>query len=91
MQFDKKWNNDPGFVFYDYNEPENVPPELLNSFDMVVIDPPFITREVWEKYATTAKILMKKGVDDAGVWPVCVYSQCWEDSKFLYVGDLCCS
>jgi len=27
---------------------------------MVVIDPPFITREVWEKYAEAAKILLKK-------------------------------
>jgi len=26
---------------------------------MVVIDPPFITREVWEKYAQCAKILLK--------------------------------
>ena len=27
---------------------------------MVVIDPPFITREVWEKYAEAAKILLKQ-------------------------------
>jgi hypothetical protein len=27
---------------------------------MVVIDPPFITREVWEKYAEAAKMLLKK-------------------------------
>ena len=26
---------------------------------MVVIDPPFITREVWEKYAACAKLLLK--------------------------------
>ena len=26
---------------------------------MVVIDPPFITREVWEKYTTAAKLLLK--------------------------------
>ena len=26
---------------------------------MVVIDPPFITREVWEKYAEAARILLK--------------------------------
>ena len=26
---------------------------------MVVIDPPFITREVWEKYTTAAKMLLK--------------------------------
>jgi len=26
---------------------------------MVVIDPPFIVKEVWEKYAKTAKFLLK--------------------------------
>ena len=26
---------------------------------MVVIDPPFITREVWEKYARTANLLLE--------------------------------
>jgi 16S rRNA G966 N2-methylase RsmD len=33
---------------------------LLGYFDMVVIDPPFITREVWEKYAECAKMLLNK-------------------------------
>ena len=32
---------------------------LYRSFDMVVIDPPFITKEVWECYAKTAKFLLK--------------------------------
>lgn len=59
--FDKKWNEDPGFVFYDFNAPEVVPPDQLGTFDVVVIDPPFITHEVWEKYATTAKLLLKPG------------------------------
>ena len=26
---------------------------------MIVIDPPFITKEVWEKFATTARILLE--------------------------------
>lgn len=33
---------------------------------MVVIDPPFITREVWEKYAECAKILLK--ADGTGLY-----------------------
>lgn len=28
-------------------------------FDMVVIDPPFITQDVWEKFAITAKHILK--------------------------------
>ncbi|TNV77600.1 hypothetical protein FGO68_gene11409 [Halteria grandinella] len=62
FDFDTKFNKDPGFVFYDFNKPEDIPADLHSYFDMVVIDPPFITREVWEKYATAAKlILIKEG------------------------------
>ena len=37
---------------------------MYGTFDMAVIDPPFITREVWEKYTVTANLLLKKGADD---------------------------
>lgn len=43
---------------YDFNKPSDVPVELHHTFDCVVIDPPFITREVWEKYAETARLLL---------------------------------
>jgi 16S rRNA G966 N2-methylase RsmD len=43
---------------YDFNKPEQLPSDLLNTFDMVVIDPPFITRDVWEKYSHAAKLLL---------------------------------
>lgn len=46
---------------YDFNAPEDVPAELHHTFDCVVIDPPFITEEVWHKYAATAKLLLKPG------------------------------
>ena len=60
FDYDKKWESDPGFVFYDYNKPDEVPESLKGTFDMVVVDPPFIVREVWEKYAITSKLLLKK-------------------------------
>ena len=61
MDYDKKWSSDRGFVFYDFNAPSSFdPPSLKNSFDMVVIDPPFITREVWEKYTESAVALLKE-------------------------------
>lgn len=44
---------------YDFNKPEELNEKLRGSFDMVVIDPPFITREVWEKYAVASKMLLK--------------------------------
>jgi 16S rRNA G966 N2-methylase RsmD len=47
-------------VYYDFNKNSEIAQELLGQFDMVVIDPPFITREVWEKYAECAKMLLKQ-------------------------------
>ncbi|GMH56436.1 hypothetical protein TrST_g9020 [Triparma strigata] len=63
MDYDKKWESDRGFVFYDFNAPADFgakTEELLKSFDLVVIDPPFITREVWEKYTESAHALLKE-------------------------------
>ena len=35
------------YFCYDFNKPEEIPEEMRGTFDMCVIDPPFITREVW--------------------------------------------
>lgn len=49
-----------GYVFFDFNDPpETLPAELKGAFKAVVIDPPFITRDVWEKYARVARWLLK--------------------------------
>lgn len=60
FDFDPKFGKDAGFVMYDFNKPEDIPGELHGYFDMVVIDPPFITREVWEKYAVATKLIIAK-------------------------------
>ena len=44
-------------MFYDFNKPEDLAPELKEAFDMVVIDPPFITREVWEKVTIKLELM----------------------------------
>mmetsp|Transcript_40149 Transcript_40149/g.81031 ORF Transcript_40149/g.81031 Transcript_40149/m.81031 type:complete len:395 (-) Transcript_40149:151-1335(-) len=61
LDFDRQWGSDPGYVFYDFNDPEAIPAECHHAFDFVLVDPPFITREVWEKYATTTKLLARDG------------------------------
>ncbi len=58
FDFDQKFAKDPNFIFYDFNKPEDLSKELECYFDMVVIDPPFITREVWELYTKAAKYLL---------------------------------
>jgi len=38
---------DKNFVYFDFEKWEELDESLHGAFDMVVIDPPFITREVW--------------------------------------------
>jgi hypothetical protein len=67
LDYDEKWKDDRGFVFYDFNVPcgkeGSALEKLKGKCDMVVIDPPYITREVWEKYTKTAKFLLKDDDD----------------------------
>lgn len=53
--------NLPKYFSFDFNKVELIPQQLLGTFDLVVIDPPFITRDVWEKYAAAAKLLLAPG------------------------------
>lgn len=50
-------------MFYDFNKPEDIPENYNGYFDFVLIDPPFITLDVWTKYAEAAKKLVKKNND----------------------------
>lgn len=59
FDYDDQWADKPGFVKYDFNQPEDVPTALRETFDFIIIDPPFITHEVWAKYAATVKLLLK--------------------------------
>mmetsp|Transcript_28750 Transcript_28750/g.52392 ORF Transcript_28750/g.52392 Transcript_28750/m.52392 type:complete len:183 (+) Transcript_28750:142-690(+) len=48
----------PNGVQYDFNAPEDFPEALRGGFECVVVDPPFITRDAYEKYARTVKLLL---------------------------------
>ncbi|RHY98280.1 hypothetical protein DYB37_008108 [Aphanomyces astaci] len=52
----------PRVVPYDFNDPTSFPghaaTEFEHVFDFVVIDPPFITEQVWTKYAESARHLL---------------------------------
>lgn len=63
LDFDKKWAADRGFVFYDFNAPTELPASLLGKCDILVIDPPFITHEVWRKYVETTRLLSPSAAD----------------------------
>jgi len=69
LEFDRRFAHfGDSFVFYDYNEPVALPSDLKGSFDLVVVDPPFLSEECLRKtaqtvhYLTTKKILLCTGV-----------------------------
>lgn len=45
------------FVFYDYHEPLKIPENYRNSFDLVIIGPPFLSDECLIKVAQTVRLL----------------------------------
>lgn len=63
FEFDRQWQCDAGFVFYDFQRPDQIPVQYMGCFDYVVVDPPFITREVWARYVETIKLIIKPPED----------------------------
>lgn len=57
---EEHFKRDPNFIKYDFNHPEHIPSSCHHQYDYVVIDPPFITHEVWQKYAVAAQWLLQK-------------------------------
>lgn len=45
------------FSFYDYNRPVDLPSELKQAFQVVVADPPYLSKECLEKVAQTVSFL----------------------------------
>ena len=59
LDFDAELGTDePNFVLYDYRRPTELPDGLAGAFACIIIDPPFITRDVWEQYIATAKLML---------------------------------
>lgn len=61
LDYDRQWEGEQGFYFYDFNEPEAIPEDIQGGFDMVIIDPPFVQEDCWQKYAVSANLLLRKG------------------------------
>jgi len=77
FDFDTQWSSDRGFVHYDFHFPGNLSPSLFHKFDYVIVDPPFITTDVWKLYIDAIKLLVK---DDGKILVTTIF----ENSRFLY-------
>ena len=62
FDYDRQWEGHPSYRFFDFNDaPGTIDSELQHSFDMAVVDPPFITRDVWSLYADAIRLCLRPG------------------------------
>lgn len=61
LEFDRRFATyGDDFIFYDYNEPLSFESSVApQSFDVVLADPPYLSKECLEKVAKTIKYLSK--------------------------------
>jgi hypothetical protein len=59
LDIDEQWQRDPGFIRFDFNAGAAALPDAARgAFDVVVVDPPFITEPVWRAYADACRALL---------------------------------
>ncbi|TMW68253.1 hypothetical protein Poli38472_005721 [Pythium oligandrum] len=56
---DKFATEGESFIRFDFQQPRDIPARIHHSIDFVLIDPPFITKEVWERYAESSRLLLR--------------------------------
>ncbi|KDP21921.1 hypothetical protein JCGZ_03059 [Jatropha curcas] len=62
LEYDKRFEQyGSDFTFYDYNQPEDLPNELKQAFQVVVADPPYLSKECLEKVSQTISFLARPG------------------------------
>ncbi|CAM0876265.1 unnamed protein product [Alopecurus aequalis] len=58
LEYDERFGHYGGdFTFYDYNQPEELPPAMKHAYRIVVADPPYLSKECLEKVAKTVSFL----------------------------------
>lgn len=60
FDLDEQWAGGANFRRFDFND-GSVGDDLAGTFDCAVVDPPFITREVWAKYAECIRSALRPG------------------------------
>ena len=58
FDLDEQWASEARFRRFDFND-ERVDDDLAGTFDCCVVDPPFITRDVWARYASCVRSALK--------------------------------
>eukprot|EP00210_Caulerpa_lentillifera_P003072 g2934.t1 len=63
FEYDRRFSSLENFVFYDYNEPQEVPEEYHHDFDVVIADPPYLSEECLTKTLDTVQLLLKNRIE----------------------------
>jgi len=60
-EYDKRFSSLEEFLFYDYNDPnyEESFKEFKTSYDIIIADPPFLSKECIEKISSIIKFISK--------------------------------
>jgi len=66
------------FTFYDYNSPLDVPIEHQNDFQLVVADPPYLSKECLEKTVETMKLIAAESASFMVLSGAVQESRVWE-------------
>ncbi|GLT61913.1 hypothetical protein SLA2020_345850 [Shorea laevis] len=62
LDYDKRFEQyGSDFTFYDYNQPIELPSETKQACQVVVADPPYLSKECLEKVAQTVSFLAQPG------------------------------
>jgi hypothetical protein len=60
LEYDKRFEVvGSDFVFYDFQHPLRLPPELKGRFDRIICDPPFLSEDCQTKTALTVRFLAR--------------------------------
>ncbi|KJZ76184.1 hypothetical protein HIM_04266 [Hirsutella minnesotensis 3608] len=59
LEHDERFGVFPEFVFYDFQQPLNLPAELKGTMDRIICDPPFLSEDCQTKAALTVRWLGK--------------------------------
>ncbi|KAJ7522771.1 hypothetical protein O6H91_18G025900 [Diphasiastrum complanatum] len=60
FEFDRRFARyGSDFTYYDYNYPQNLDDKFAHFFDIVVADPPYLSKECIEKMSQTLRFLSK--------------------------------
>ncbi|XWS56125.1 hypothetical protein CRYUN_Cryun09bG0059600 [Craigia yunnanensis] len=60
LEYDKRFGQyGSDFIFYDYNQPEDMPLELKHTYQIVVADPPYLSKECLGKVTQTISFLAR--------------------------------